>query len=145
MLQKALRRLLILHFPFSNLSKALYDYLSHWGRVTHTCVGKLTITGSDNGLSSGRHQAIIRTNAGILLIGTLGTNFSEFLSKIQTFLLKKIRLKMSSAKCCSFRRGLNVLRDPFHNGFIMESWPSHFYNLRNQLSPETSILYTQVN
>ena len=25
--------------------------LTHWGRVTHICVGKLTIIGSDNGLS----------------------------------------------------------------------------------------------
>ena len=33
--------------------------LTHWGRMTHICVSKLTITGSDNGLSSGRHQAII--------------------------------------------------------------------------------------
>ena len=33
--------------------------LTHWGRVTHTCVNKLTIIGSDNGLSPGRRQAII--------------------------------------------------------------------------------------
>ena len=80
-----------------------------WGRVTHICVGKLTIIGSDNGLSPERRQAIIWTNAGILLIGPLGTNFSEILVAIQTFSLKKIRLKMPSAKCCSFRLGLNVL------------------------------------
>ena len=49
----------------------------HWGRVTHICISKLTITGSDNGLSSIRQQAIIKTNASLLLIGTLGTNFSE--------------------------------------------------------------------
>ena len=83
--------------------------LTHWGRVTHICVGKLTIIGSDNGLSPERRRAIIWTNAGILLIGPLGTNFSEMLIEIQTFSLKKIRLKMSSAKCCSFRLGLNVL------------------------------------
>ena len=83
--------------------------LTHWDRVTHICVGKLTIIGSDNGLSPERRQAIIWTNAGILLIGPLGTNFSEILIEIQTFSLKKIRLKMSSAKCCSFRLGLNVL------------------------------------
>ena len=46
---------------------------------------KLTIIGSDNGLSPGRRQAIIWTNAGILLIGPLGTNFSEILIGIQTF------------------------------------------------------------
>ena len=47
--------------------------------MTHICVSKQTIIGSDNGLSAGRRQAIIWTNAGILLIGTLGTNFSEIL------------------------------------------------------------------
>ena len=40
--------------------------LTHWGRVTHICVGNLTIIGSDNGLSPGRRQAIIWTKAGIL-------------------------------------------------------------------------------
>ena len=38
----------------------------------HICVSKLTIIGSDNGLSHGRRQAIISTNDGILLIGQLG-------------------------------------------------------------------------
>ena len=76
-------------YPF----RTLYTYipshsittLTHWGRATHICVGKLTIIGSDNGLSPGRRQAIIWTNAGILLIGTLGTNFSEILIGIKTF------------------------------------------------------------
>ena len=53
------------------------DHLTHWGRVTHICVGNLITIGSDNGLSPGRRQAIIWTNTGILLIGHLGTNFSE--------------------------------------------------------------------
>ena len=77
-----------------------HSLLTHWGRVTHICVGKLTIIGSDKGLSPGRRQAIIWTNAGILLIGPLGTNFSEILIEIQTFSFKKICLKMSSVKCC---------------------------------------------
>ena len=50
-----------------------YLALTHWGRVTHICVSKLTIIGSDNGLSPDRRQAIIWNNAGILLIGPLGT------------------------------------------------------------------------
>ena len=54
-----------------------FHYLTHWGRVTHICVSKLTSVGSDNGLLPGRHQAIIWTNAGTLLIGLLGSNFSE--------------------------------------------------------------------
>ena len=62
----------------------------------HTCVGKLTIIGSDNGLLPGQRQAIIGTNAGILLIETLGTNFIEISIKIHNFSFKKIHLKMSS-------------------------------------------------
>ena len=67
--------------------------LTHWGRVTHICVSNLAIIGSDNGLSPGRRQAIIWTNAGILLIGPLGTNFSETLIRIQTFSFKKMHSK----------------------------------------------------
>ena len=57
--------------------------------MTHICVNKLTIIGSDNGLSPGRRQAIIWTNAEILLIGPLGTNFSEIVIDIWTFSFKK--------------------------------------------------------
>ena len=82
-------------------------WLTHCGRVTHICVVKLTIIGSD-GLSPGRCQAIIWTNDGILLIGPLGTNFIKILIGIQTFSFKKMHLKMSSAKWRPFRLGLNV-------------------------------------
>ena len=68
-----------------------------------------TTTGSDNGLSPDRRQAIIWTNVGILLIGPLGTNFSEILIRIQTFSFKKMHLKMSFAKWRPFCLGLNVL------------------------------------
>ena len=64
--------------------------LTHWSRVTHICFSKLTTIGSDNGLSPGQCQAIIWTNAGILLIQTLGTNFSEILRKMYTFSFKSI-------------------------------------------------------
>ena len=84
-------------------------HLTHWGRVTHICVSKLSIFGSDNGLSPGRHQAINWTNAGIWLIGPLGTNFSEIFIGIQTFSFKKMHLKMSSAKWRPLCLGLNVL------------------------------------
>ena len=78
--------------------------------MTHICGGNLTIIGSDNGLSPCRRQAIIWTNAGILLIGPWGTNFSEILIGIQTFSFKKMHLKMSSGKRRPFCLGLNVLR-----------------------------------
>ena len=92
-----------------------FDMLTHWGRVTHICVGNLTIIGSDNGLSPGRRQAITWTYAGILLIGPLGTNFSEMLIEIHTFSFKKIHLKMSSGKWRPFCLGLNVLMDKFNS------------------------------
>ena len=87
----------------------LYTHSTHWGRVMHICVGNLIIIGLDNGLSPGRHQAIIWTKAGILLIGPSGTNFSEILIEILTFSFKKMRLKMLSAKWWPFCLGLNVL------------------------------------
>ena len=83
--------------------------LTHWGRVTHICVSKLTNIGSDDGLSHGRRQAIIWTNAGILLIRTLGTYFSEIRGKILSFSFKKMHLKMSSAKWRPFSFGLSEL------------------------------------
>ena len=49
-------------FNFYNIQywKVFLVYnITHWGRVTHICVGNLTIIGSDNGLSPGRRQAII--------------------------------------------------------------------------------------
>ena len=79
------------------------------GRVTHICVSDLTSIGSYNGLSPGRRQAIIWTNAGIMLIRPLGTNFSEFSVEILIFSYKKMRLKVSSAKRRPFCLGLNVL------------------------------------
>ena len=63
---------------------------------------------SDNGLSPFRRQAIIWNNAEMLLIGTLGTNFSEILSEIHTFSFKKMHLKMSSAKWRQLCLDLNM-------------------------------------
>ena len=79
------------------------------------CISKLTIIGSDNDLSLGRRQAIIWTNARILLIGPLRTNFNETSIEIHTFSFKKIYLKLLSAKWRPFCPGLNMLMLPaFH-------------------------------
>ena len=85
------------HACMDGSSDIIYTHtrLTHWGRVTHICVVKLTIIDSDNGSSPGRCQAIIWTNAGILFIGPLRTNFSEILAEIYTFSFKKMHLKMS--------------------------------------------------
>ena len=66
-----------------------FSALTHWDQVTHICVVTNTNIVSDNGLSPGRRQAIIWTNAVILLIGPLGTNFSGILSEIHTISFKK--------------------------------------------------------
>ena len=97
------------------------QWLTHWGRMTYICVGNLTIISSDNGLSPGRRHAITWTNVGILLIGPLGTNFSEMLIEIHTFSFKKIHLKMSSGKWRPFCLGLNVLT---HWGLVLHIFVS---------------------
>ena len=66
--------------------------------MTNIHVNKLTLIGSDIGLSPDRRQAIIWTNAGILLIGPWGTNVSGILIECHTFSFKKMHLKMSSGK-----------------------------------------------
>ena len=72
----------------------------------HICISKLTIIGSDNGLSPDQRQAIIWTNAGLLLFGPLKTNFSEILIEI---FIQENALKVSSAKLRPFCLCLNVL------------------------------------
>ena len=106
-------RSLVIHGDY-NAEHHFRLVLTHWGRMTDICVSKLAIIASDNGLSPGRRQAIIWTSARILLIGPLGTNFSEILIEIITFSFKKMRLQVSSVKwrpCCL---GLNVLKENNH-------------------------------
>ena len=91
----------------------MYLELTHWGRVTHICVTKLTIIGSDNGLSPGRRQAIIWTNADVLLIWPLGTNFSGILMEIYIFSFMKMHLTLSSGIWRPFCLSLNVLMKLF--------------------------------
>ena len=89
-------------YPQSTTDVAFLDlYLTHWGRVMHICVSKQTIIGW--------RQAIIWTYAGMLLIGPLGSNFSEILIEIYIFSFKKMHLKMSSGNWQPFCLGLNVL------------------------------------
>ena len=85
-------------FDKAVLYEVLISALTHWGWVMDICVSKLTSIGSDNGMSPGQHPVIIWTNDGMLSIGPLGTNFSEILIEIYTFSLKKMHLKMSSAR-----------------------------------------------
>ena len=92
--------------------------LTHWGRMTHICVGKLTIIGSDNGLSPGRRQAIIWTNAGLLLIRHLGTNFSEILIGISNIFIQENGLENVVCEMASIlSRPQCVNKQHFHSQF----------------------------
>ena len=63
--------------------------LTHWDRGMHICVRKQTIIGSDNGLAPYRRQAIVWTNAAMLLIRPLGTKFSEILIEIHSNVIQE--------------------------------------------------------
>ena len=87
-----------------------HTYLTHWGRVTHVCVSKLTINGSDNGLSPSRHQAIFWNNVRILLIRQSGTNFNEILMEVMDCLSRKSVWKCRLRNGIHFCLSISVLR-----------------------------------
>ena len=72
--------------------------LTHRDRVKRIYVSKIIIIGSDNDLLPGRRQAIMWTNAGILLIGPSIITLSKILTEINRVSFQQMRLKMSSAK-----------------------------------------------
>ena len=69
--------------------------------------------------ATGQCQVIIQTNAWILFIGPLETNFSEILIGIQTFSFKKMHLKMLSVKWRPSCLRLDVL---INTKPLPESW-----------------------
>ena len=89
-------------WPWPSLFSVAGCRSTHWGQMTHKCIGKMTRISSDIGLAPEQRQAIFWTNTGILLIGPLGTNFSEISIEIQTFFLNIICLKMLSANIGHF-------------------------------------------
>ena len=99
---------LLVEHPLTNQKPSVINsMLTHWRRVTHICVGNLTIIGPDDGLSPGRRQAIIWTNAGIVnwnLRNKLQWNFN----RNSNIVIQEMRLKVSSAKRRPFCLG-NVL------------------------------------
>ena len=93
---------------------------------------KLTIIGSVNGLSPGQRQAITWTIAEICLIGPLGTHFSEILTEIHTFSLKKCIWKyclenlghfVSASVCFKQRRTVFIFGCCLPNTVLV---PHHF-------------------
>ena len=77
---------------------------------------KLTTISSGNGLAPGRRQAIIWINAGILLIGPSGANFSEILIEIQTSSFNKMHFENVACEMAAIlSRPQRVFRRVFYN------------------------------
>ena len=71
-------------------------------------------------------SAPIKSDYELLSIGPLGTNISQSIPEIQTFLFMKMHLKMPSAKWRPFYLGLNVSK--FHMADTW--WPSWIWGSR---------------
>ena len=120
-------------------------FITQWGRETHICVSDLTIIGSDNGLSPGRHQAIIWATAGILLIGPLGTNSDDILIEILIFSFKKMRLKVPSVKWRPFCLGLNVIMCIWClHGVVSPTNAGIFYHIRHFICESYSFRFGSI-
>ena len=74
---------------------------------------------------------IILTNAGILLIGPIGTHFSEPLIGTHTFSFKKLHMKMLSSEWRPYCLGLNVLRPLITSVRYREYWCSVLQRFEN--------------
>ena len=105
----------------------------------------------------GRRQAIIWTNARILLIRPLGTNFSENLIGIQTFSLL-MPLKMSSAKWRPLCLGLNVLKQhhteertkwrlhgAWDDDIKMWNWFMYYKTMNNEINVGDRLKYSNIS
>ena len=92
--------------------------------------GDLTIIGSDNDLSPGRRQAIVWTNAGILLIGPFQWNFnrnSNIFIQENTFqnVACEMAAILSRPQCAKEKTGLisaNVRWIAFGQRCLVASW-----------------------
>ena len=99
------------HPDYQNLINQKFEELyinglTRWGRVTHICVGKLIILGSNNGLSPGWRQAIIWTNAWISLILILGNKFQcNFIHNSNIFIQDKFKCIWK----CHLRNGVHFV------------------------------------
>ena len=79
----------------------------------HLCVNKLGPNLLVNDRSRNRCQAIIWSNPIIVLIGSLGTNFSETWTETHRFSFTEINLKVSSARYRPSCVRFNVVIHPF--------------------------------
>ena len=90
--------------------------------MPNICVSELVSIGYDNGSSSIRHQAISRTNAGVLSIGLMGTNFSEIRIGILLFSFRKMHLKLLYAKMAAISYRGWVKGKPWNPNFMFADY-----------------------
>ena len=112
--------------------------------MTHICVRKLTIIGSNNSLSPSRRQAIIYMRAGILSNGPLGRNLSEIFIEIHTFLFRENAFEDVVRKMAAISERTQCANSPSHYlgqcRFIVIWMPGNtlWWNLN-----QTTTLFTQ--
>ena len=92
----------------STMHGQLYKFLTHWGRVTHICISKLAIIGSDNGLSP---ECAKPLSEPVLeyVNWTLGNKLQWNFNWNSNSLIAENTFENVVCECCSFRLGLNVL------------------------------------
>ena len=92
--------------------------LTQWGRVTHICVSKLTIIGSDNGFVAWPAPSRYLNQRWNIVNRNPWNKFQWNFNQNSYILIKN--LKMSSAKWRPFCLGLNVLK-PISSPFRHEA------------------------
>ena len=103
----------------------------------HICGSKITIIGSDNGLSPCRCQASHYLNQCWNIVHSNLRNFSEILSEIHTFSIKKMYFKMSSGKWLPFCLDLNELtlaQVMVSHHYLKQRWYNTNWTHRNKLT-----------
>ena len=79
--------------------------------MTHICISKLTMIGSDNGLAPGRCQGIYLNQCQVFVNWTLRNKSQWNFNQIPTFSLMKMHLKISSMKWRPFCLGGDELNN----------------------------------
>ena len=92
--------------------------------MTRICVSELTIIGSEDALSTGRDQAIISANAGILLIGPLRTKLQWNLNQNPYIFIQENVFKNIGCDMATIWLVLNVLTHAQDAHMPMRTGPS---------------------
>ena len=106
--------------------------------------------GSGNGLSPFRGQAITWTNARLLLIGLLGTNFSAIRIQIQHFSFMNVLECVVCMKFCPREELMGILYNEFKNYFEITAtsprvqWISWIWGLYMSCPPSSTEYFSVI-